>query len=166
MFGKGRQTEQRAAGTPVVRPHLFRMRTKKAVPHGRPCEEETKLDIIISNASSKPIYEQITLQLKDAILSGRLEAGSALPSIRSLANSLHVSVITTKRAYAELETQGFIDTVQGKGSFVTGGSLELLREERLRKIEASLAVALSDARAAGLDVADLHGMLDVLAACE
>ena len=124
------------------------------------------MDIVISNASDKPIYEQIALQMKDAILSGDLQAGAALPSIRTLANSLHVSVITTKRAYAELEAQGFIDTVQGKGSFVSGGNLELLREERLRKIESSLATALADARAAGVDMRELHEMLDALAALE
>lgn len=128
--------------------------------------EGSKLDIVISNASDKPIYEQITHQLKDAILSGELEAASPLPSIRALANSLHVSVITTKRAYADLEAQGFIDTVQGKGSFVAGGNLEMLREERLRKVEKSLAEALSDARASGLTVDDLHEMLDALSECE
>jgi len=124
------------------------------------------VDIVISNASDRPIYEQITFQLKDAILSGKLEAGSPLPSIRALANSLHVSVITTKRAYADLEAQGFIDTVPGKGSFVAGGNLEILREERLRTIEASLATALSDAKAAGLELSDLHEMLDALSECE
>ncbi len=124
------------------------------------------MDIVISNASDKPIYEQIVLQMKDAILSGDLQAGAALPSIRALANSLHVSVITTKRAYAELEALGFIDTVQGKGSFVSGGNLELLREERLRKIESSLAAALADARAAGVGMRELHEMLDALAVLE
>ncbi|MCR5583753.1 MAG: GntR family transcriptional regulator [Eggerthellaceae bacterium] len=124
------------------------------------------MDIVISNASDKPIYEQIVFQLKDAILSGSLEPGSSLPSMRVLANRLHVSVITTKRAYAELEAQGFIDTVQGKGSFVAGANLELLREERLRRVEEHLAAALSDARVAGVDVAELHDMLDALAVDE
>jgi GntR family transcriptional regulator len=124
------------------------------------------LDIVISNASDKPIYEQIVFQLKDAILSGALEPGSSLPSMRMLANRLHVSVITTKRAYAELEAQGFIDTVQGKGSFVAGANLELLREECLRRVEEHLVAALSDARVAGVDVAELHDMLDALAVDE
>lgn len=121
------------------------------------------MDIIVSNASDKPIYEQITSQLKGAILSGELAEGAALPSIRALANELHVSVITTKRAYADLESQGFIDTVQGKGSFVAGGNLELLREERLRQMEGHLQRALDEARAAGVSLADLHEMLDALA---
>ena len=83
------------------------------------------MDIIISNGSSEPIYEQITRQIKAAIMAGELAEGDPLPSIRALANDLRISVITTKRAYAELEEAGFIDTVQGKGSFVAGGNLEL-----------------------------------------
>ena len=98
------------------------------------CERGT-LDIIISNGSSEPIYEQITRQIKAAIMAGDVNEGDPLPSIRALANDLRISVITTKRAYAELEEAGFIDTVQGKGSFVAGGNLELLREERLRQVE-------------------------------
>ena len=124
------------------------------------------MDIILSNASDKPIYEQISSQIRDAILRGELAEGAPLPSIRALANDLRVSVITTKRAYAELEAQGFIDTVQGKGSFVSGGNLELLREERLRKIESSLAAALADASVAGVGMQELHEMLDALAALE
>ena len=85
------------------------------------------MEIIISNSSDKPIYEQISSQIKSAILSGELATGQALPSIRSLANDLHVSVITTKRAYSDLEALGFIETRQGKGSFVAGGNIELLR---------------------------------------
>ncbi|WP_241157368.1 GntR family transcriptional regulator [Adlercreutzia sp. ZJ242] len=121
------------------------------------------VEIIISNASSKPIYEQIATQIKDAILAGELDEGAPLPSIRALANDLHVSVITTKRAYADLEELGFIETVQGKGSFVAGGNLELLREERLRHVEELLEQALSDALSAGVTVRELHDMLDVLA---
>ncbi|MBR2835752.1 MAG: GntR family transcriptional regulator [Coriobacteriales bacterium] len=121
------------------------------------------MDIIISNASDKPIYEQITIQLKNAILSGQLAAGEALPSIRALANDLRVSVITTKRAYTDLEAQGFIDTVPGKGCFVTGGNVDVLREERLRRIEAHLQNALDEAKTAAIDLDELHSMLDVLA---
>ena len=121
------------------------------------------MDIIISNASDLPIYEQITKQVKDAILSGQLKAGDPLPSIRSLANSLRVSVITTKRAYSDLEAQGFIDTVPGKGCFVAGSNLELLREERLRNVEASLMKAIEGARSAGMSMSELHEMLDLLA---
>ena len=121
------------------------------------------MDIIISNASDKPIYEQISSQIKEAILAGDLEEGQALPSIRSLANDLHVSVITTKRAYSDLESLGVIETVQGKGRFVAGGNRELLREERLRHVEDLLAKAVADARGAGVTVAELHDMLDLMA---
>lgn len=122
------------------------------------------MDIIISNASNAPIYEQIVRQLKDAILAGELAEGEQLPSIRALANSLRISAITTKRAYADLEAQGFIETVQGKGSFVAGGNTELLREERLRHIEELLGGAVREARGAGIGIPELHDMLDLLAA--
>lgn len=121
------------------------------------------LDIIISNASDKPIYEQIVSQMKALILSGGLDEGQQLPSIRTLASDLRISVITTKRAYAELEAQGFIETVQGKGSFVAGGNKELLREERLRAIEGLLVQAADEARAANVTVQELHDMLDLIA---
>lgn len=121
------------------------------------------MDIIISNASDKPIYEQIVLQMKDLILAGDLQEGQQLPSIRALASDLRISVITTKRAYAELESQGFIETVQGKGSFVAGGNTELLREERLRHIEDLLGSAVREARGAGIELQELHDMLDVMA---
>ena len=120
------------------------------------------MDIIISNASGKPIYEQITSQMKNLVLDGTLAEDAQLPSIRMLANDLKVSVITTKRAYADLEAQGFIETVPGKGSFVAGGNMELLREERLRRIEGLMAQAVDEAKAAGVLRDDLHDMLDLL----
>ncbi len=129
---------------------------------GRSARERGILNIIITNGSSKPIYEQIASQIKAAILSGELMEGSPLPSIRALANDLHISVITTKRAYAELEEAGFIDTVQGKGSFVAGGNLELLREERLRQVEALLTSAVAEAASAGINPDEVREMLDVL----
>ncbi|MCI6411557.1 MAG: GntR family transcriptional regulator [Schaalia hyovaginalis] len=122
------------------------------------------MDIIISNSSNKPIYEQIASRIRDAILSGELAPGQALPSIRALANDLKVSVITTKRAYADLEAAGFIDSVQGKGSFVTGGSLELQREEALRTLESRLAAIVDEGASLGLEAKDLHEMIDLLAA--
>ena len=85
-----------------------------------------------------------------------------VPAIRMLANDLKVSVITTKRAYADLEAQGFIETVQGKGSFVAGGNMELLREERLKHIEDLMARAVEEARSAGVAPGELHDMLDLL----
>lgn len=120
------------------------------------------MDIILTNAGGQPIYDQIVSQVKAQILSGKLKEGDALPSLRALAKDLRISVITTKRAYAELEEAGFIDTVQGKGSFVAGGNLELLREERLRQVEGHLARAVAEAENAGIEAADLHAMLDVL----
>ncbi|MEG0477447.1 MAG: GntR family transcriptional regulator [Raoultibacter sp.] len=120
------------------------------------------MDIIISNASPAPIYEQIASQMKGLILAGTLEAGAQLPSIRALAGDLRISVITTKRAYAELETQGFIETVPGKGSFVAGGNFELVREERLRHIEEMLANSAREAQSAGISIKELHDMLDLI----
>ncbi len=120
------------------------------------------MEILISNASDKPIYAQIASQIQDAILSGELAEGAPLPSIRSLANDLRISVITTKRAYADLEDAGFIDTVQGKGSFVAGGNAEFLRENRLKRVESLLSEAISEASAAGITPDELHGMIDAL----
>lgn len=120
------------------------------------------MEIIVSNSSASPIYEQIAQQIKDAILSGELVEGELLPSIRALANTLHISVITTKRAYTELESAGFVTTVQGKGTFVTGGNLELLHEEQLRNIERNLAEAVALAKTNKVSSQELHEMLDLL----
>lgn len=121
------------------------------------------MEIIITNSSASPIYEQIAQQIKSAILSGDLAEGQMLPSIRALANDLRISVITTKRAYADLEEAGFVSTVQGKGTFVSGGNIELLREESLRVIEERLAKIVVDATAAGISKDELHDMVDLLA---
>lgn len=120
------------------------------------------MDIVISNASNKPIYDQIVSQMKNLILTGELVEGQQLPSIRVLATDLRISVITTKRAYSELEAQGFIETVPGKGSYVAGGNFELLNEERLRHIEELLVKAVDEARGANVDTHDLHTMLDLI----
>lgn len=93
------------------------------------------MQLYIDNRSGAPIYDQIYSQMKDAILSGQVTEGEALPSIRALAKDLRISVITTKRAYDELESEGFIYTLPGKGCFVAERSTELLREENLKKIE-------------------------------
>ena len=120
------------------------------------------LNIVISNSSGKPIYEQITNQVKAAILSGELSPGDALPSMRLLAKELRISVITTKRAYEELEREGFVETVVGKGSFVARQNRELLREARLREVEARLEQAVEAARAGGVYLAELQEMLTLL----
>ncbi len=120
------------------------------------------MNIIISNASDKPIYEQITTQIKALIMNGQLSEGDALPSMRLLAKELRISVITTKRAYEELERDGFIETVPGKGSFVAGENRELLREEQLRITEQYLSKAIESARACSLSLAQLQEMLALL----
>ena len=116
------------------------------------------MDIIISNSNGKPIYEQIIDQIKAAIVSGELAEGEQLPSIRALANSLRVSAITTKRAYADLEAAGLIETVQGKGTYVAGGNAELIREEQMREVEGLLAKAVERGRAIGLTDDELSEM--------
>lgn len=120
------------------------------------------MDIIIANGSSEPIYEQIARQIKGAIMAGELAEGDPLPSIRALANDLRISVITTKRAYEELERDGFICTVAGKGSFVAQQDLELVKESNLREIEAHLQAAVELGRQIELTVDDLQNILKVL----
>lgn len=120
------------------------------------------MDIIISNSSANPIYEQIVQQIKKEILTGELQEGDALPSIRSLAKELQISVITTKRAYAELEREGLIETVGGKGSFVAGQNKELLREKRLSILEEKLAEVIEEAKLLQISRQELTEMLEVL----
>ncbi|MCI8913286.1 MAG: GntR family transcriptional regulator [Lawsonibacter sp.] len=120
------------------------------------------MDIILSNASGKPIYEQIADQVKEQIMSGSLPAGEALPSMRLLAKELRISVITTKRAYEELERDGFLENVPGKGCFVAAQNRELVREAQLRKVEEKLVQAVEEARKGAFPLEDLHEMLDVL----
>lgn len=119
------------------------------------------MEIVLSNSSDKPIYEQIAAQIRDAVAAGQLAAGEQLPSIRALAAQLRISAITTKRAYQDLEAQGYVTTIPGKGCFVAEQNLDLLREERLRRVEASLARAVCDARACGLSDDELREMLDI-----
>ncbi len=120
------------------------------------------MDIIISNSSGQPIYEQICRQIKGAVASGKLKPGEPLPSIRNLARDLRISVITTKRAYEELERDGFICTVAGKGSFVAQQDVELARESSLREIEQHLQAALELSRQIELPVSELQNILQVL----
>ena len=120
------------------------------------------MDIIISNASGVPIYEQIVRQIKGAILSGQVSEGEALPSIRLLARDLRISVITTKRAYEELEREGFLTTVPGKGCFVAPQNPELVREDTLRRAEEHLSHAVDVAKAGGVTLAELTETLNLL----
>ncbi len=120
------------------------------------------MKIIISNASPDPIYEQIVRQVKSQIINGELEEGEALPSIRKLAQELQISVITTKRAYDELEREGFIDTVGGKGTFVAVQNKELLREKKMKLVEEKLAEAVAEARLLGIRPKALREMLRLL----
>jgi len=124
------------------------------------------MNIQISNASNDPIYLQIKNQIKSAIISGKLKPEEQLPSIRYLAKELRISVITTKRAYDELEIEGFVNSVQGKGSFVSMQNNELIREEQLRKVEASLLDAIKQAELAGLSIDDLKEILETLGGFE
>ncbi|MFJ5562170.1 GntR family transcriptional regulator [Lysinibacillus xylanilyticus] len=120
------------------------------------------MHIHLSNASDKPIYEQITVQLKEAILANKLQAGDALPSIRALAKDLKISVMTTKRAYADLERNGFIETVAGKGSFVTERNQDFLREELLRQVEEHMQKAVKTAKTSGMTKEELQELLSLI----
>jgi GntR family transcriptional regulator len=120
------------------------------------------LDIVIRNTDNIPIYEQIAKQIKEAILSGGLAEGEPLPSIRLLAKELRISVITTKRAYEELENEGFIVTVSGKGSFVAAVNRELLQEEARKRMEACLGEAIEAARSAGVSCRELTELVSIL----
>ena len=120
------------------------------------------MDIIIRNSGGIPIYDQITRQVKGLILRGDLREGEALPSMRLLAKELRISLITTKRAYEELEREGFIVTMTGRGSFVAAKNLDILREEQRRRLEAHLADAVDAARAAGVDADELCALIRIL----
>ena len=120
------------------------------------------MDIIISNSNGKPIYEQITSQIKSLIMNGELKEGDALPSMRLLAKELHISVITTKRAYKELERDGFISTVVGKGSFVAGSNHEILKEEQFRLVEEYLQKAVDIARGSGISMEEMEDIIRML----
>ena len=120
------------------------------------------MDIIIRNTGDIPIYEQITRQVKGLILRGELKEGEPLPSMRLLARELRISVITTKRAYEELEREGFLTTVPGKGCFVAPRNLELVREDALRRAEEHLSAAVDAARTGGITLEELQETLTIL----
>ncbi|WKY43840.1 GntR family transcriptional regulator [Eubacteriaceae bacterium ES2] len=120
------------------------------------------MEIIISNASDKPIYEQIASQIKGKIMSGELLPGDMLPSMRLLAKELRISVITTKRAYSDLEKEGFIETVTGKGSFIAAQNTNLIKEEQLRQVENYLNQAVEIARVSNIDQEELIELIRIL----
>lgn len=119
-----------------------------------------RLRVIIRNASGVPIYEQIKEQIKEAVLSGELHADDMLPSIRQLAADLKVSVVTTTRAYSELEQEGYIYNLQGKGCFVSSVDSELVKEQMLRKIESGFSIAIGAAKIAKISREELHKLLE------
>ncbi|MBO5473072.1 MAG: GntR family transcriptional regulator [Lachnospiraceae bacterium] len=117
------------------------------------------MDIIISNNANKPIYEQITSQFKAMIMNGELQAGDSIPSMRALAKSLHVSVITVQKAYEDLQRDGFIETTVGRGSFVAAQNRELFQEEQQRQAEEHLQAAVEIARVSNISLAKLTELL-------
>ena len=120
------------------------------------------MNIIISNSSNIPIYEQIKEQIKNKIVTNELKTGDLLPSIRNLAKDLRISVITSKSAYEELEKEGYIETVPGKGTYVANKNIELIREEQLQKIEDLLDTAVSIARISNISKEEIQSILDIL----
>nr|WP_253287360.1 GntR family transcriptional regulator [Clostridium bornimense] len=123
---------------------------------------EKAVDIIISNSSGKPIYDQIYTEIKSKIISGELKEGDPLPSMRLLAKELRISVITTKRAYEELERDGFITSITGKGSFVSGKNTEFIREDNLRKIEEHMQSIIELSKGCNLSLQDLIEMISII----
>lgn len=120
------------------------------------------MNILVSNSSEKPIYEQISSQMKQMIINGELEAGTLLPSMRTLAKELRISVITTKRAYEDLERDGFIHTIVGKGSFIAEKNMEFVREEQQRILEDHLNRAVAAAKAGGISLDELQEILKMI----
>lgn len=120
------------------------------------------MQILISNSSKEPIYEQITAQIKKQILTGDLKEGQALPSMRQLAKDLQISVITTKRAYEELEKNGFIYSIVGKGSFVSEQNTEMIKERKMKVIEEKLLEAIQNSKEMSIGLSELKEMLTLL----
>ena len=117
------------------------------------------MEIIISSSTKKPIYEQITSQIKAMIMTGQLETGQSLPSMRALAKSIHVSVITVQRAYEDLQRDGFIETTVGRGSFVSARNKDFIQEEEQRKVEEYLLQAVNIAKTNGITMETLTQLL-------
>lgn len=119
------------------------------------------MEIIISNNTNKPIYEQITSQFKQMIMSSELKAGESIPSMRSLAKSLHVSVISVQRAYEDLQKDGFIETTVGRGSFVSSFNKNFVQEEKQREIEEHLQKAVDLGKESGINLSKLIDLLKI-----
>lgn len=117
------------------------------------------MQILISNNTAKPIYEQITLQIKNAIMSGELKSGDPLPSMRALAKDLHISVITTQKAYEDLQRNGFIESAAGKGTFVSAQNKDFILEEQMRLAEEKLQEAAEIGRSNGISLEKLQELL-------
>ena len=120
------------------------------------------MEIVVSNKASSPLYEQIATQIKAAIMSGELKAGEAIPSVRALAKSLHISILTVQKAYATLQEDGFIETTAGKGCYVSAQNQDFYLEEQQKKIEEKFSEAVGIARASGINLDKLISLLTLL----
>lgn len=119
------------------------------------------MEIIISSNTNKPIYEQITDQIKAMVLNGKLRNGDPIPSMRALAKSLHISVITVQRAYEDLQRDGFIETTVGRGSFISANSKEFYQEEQQKAVEEHLIQAVDIARRCGISEKKLIELVEI-----
>ena len=120
------------------------------------------VEIVVSNKASSPLYEQIATQIKAAIMSGELKAGEAIPSVRALAKSLHISILTVQKAYATLQEDGFIETTAGKGCYVSAQNQDFYLEEQQKKIEENFSEAVGIARTSGINLDKLISLLTLL----
>ena len=120
------------------------------------------MEIVVSNKASSPLYEQIATQIKAAIMSGELKAGEAIPSVRALAKSLHISILTVQKAYATLQEDGFIETTAGKGCYVSAQNQDFYLEEQQKKIEEKFSEAVGIARTSGINIDKLISLLTLL----
>jgi len=120
------------------------------------------LEIVVSNKASRPLYEQIATQIKTAIMSGELKAGEPIPSVRALAKSLHISILTVQKAYSTLQEDGFIETTAGKGCYVSAQNQDFYLEEQQKKIEERFSEAIEIARASGISFDKLIELLTIL----
>ena len=120
------------------------------------------MNIIISNSSNMPLYEQVKEQIKNGIVSNELKTGELLPSIRSLARDLKISVITTKNAYEELEKEGYVETIPGKGTYVANKNAEIIKDEQLQKIEQLIEKAVTIAKISSISKKEMEEILNIL----